>query len=137
MNAVDTNVLIYAHDPRDPRKQAIATSLVGSLSDGALLWQVACEYLAASRKLEPYGYSLQQAFQDVRDPRATWSTILPSWDIMERSEALLQKYSLSCWDGLILAACIEAGVNSLYSEDFDAYPTLNGLSIINPFLPAV
>jgi predicted nucleic acid-binding protein len=56
---------------------------------------------------------------------------------MERSEALLQKYSLSFWDGLILAACIEAGVNSLYSEDFDAYPTLNGLSIINPFLPAV
>jgi predicted nucleic acid-binding protein len=46
MNALDTNVLIYAHDPRDAFKQAIALSLVESLDDGALLWQVVCEYLS-------------------------------------------------------------------------------------------
>lgn len=56
MNAVDTNVLIYVNDPRDPMKQRIASSLVATLSDAVLLWQVACEYLAASRKLEPLGY---------------------------------------------------------------------------------
>lgn len=44
MNAVDTNVLLYAHDPRDARKQKIAADLVANLVDGALLWQVACEY---------------------------------------------------------------------------------------------
>jgi predicted nucleic acid-binding protein len=55
MNAVDTNVLIYVNDPRDPMKQRIASSLVATLSDAVLLWQVACEYLAASRKLEPLG----------------------------------------------------------------------------------
>jgi len=49
MNAVDTNVLIYVNDPRDPVKQALAASLVSSLTDGVLVWQVACEYLAASR----------------------------------------------------------------------------------------
>jgi predicted nucleic acid-binding protein len=37
MNAVDTNVLIYAHDPRDPVKQQTALSLLQSLPDGALL----------------------------------------------------------------------------------------------------
>ena len=46
MNAVDTNILIYVNDPRDPIKQAKASSLVLSLTDGVLLWQVACEYLA-------------------------------------------------------------------------------------------
>jgi hypothetical protein len=56
MNAVDTNVLFYARDPRDPRKQRIASDLVASLTDGALLWQVACEFLFASRKLEQFGY---------------------------------------------------------------------------------
>jgi predicted nucleic acid-binding protein len=55
MNAVDTNLLIYVHDPRDPPKQATADALVKSLIDGVLLWQVACEFIAASRKLEPYG----------------------------------------------------------------------------------
>ena len=56
MNAVDTNILIYVNDSRDPAKQAIVASLVASLTDGVLIWQVACEYLAASRKLESLGY---------------------------------------------------------------------------------
>jgi len=43
MNAVDTNVLIYAHDPRDPVKQNRAAELIASLTDGVLLWQVSCE----------------------------------------------------------------------------------------------
>ena len=55
MNAVDTNVLIYAHDPRDQRKQNLAATLLSSLSDGVLLWQVACEYVSASRKLAAFG----------------------------------------------------------------------------------
>ena len=36
MDAVDTNVLIYAHDPRDPVKQNQAVELIASLIDGAL-----------------------------------------------------------------------------------------------------
>ena len=36
MNAVDTNVLIYAHDPRDPVKQNKAAALIASLTDGGL-----------------------------------------------------------------------------------------------------
>jgi predicted nucleic acid-binding protein len=69
MNAVDTNVLLYVHDPRDPSKQQTATALIQSLADGVLLWQVASEYLSASAKLEPFGYDRTQAWQDVRDLR--------------------------------------------------------------------
>ena len=58
MNAVDTNILIYVNDPRDTDKQARAASLISGLTDGVLLWQVACEYLAASHKLEPLGYDI-------------------------------------------------------------------------------
>ncbi|MBI3741637.1 MAG: PIN domain-containing protein [Chloroflexi bacterium] len=133
MNAVDTNILIYAHDNRDAVKQAKAISLIESLSDGALIWQVASEYLSASRKLEPLGYSRAKAWQDIRGLRDVWTTILPSWRVIDRAEPLLNEHSLSFWDALIIAACIEAGVEHLYSEDFDAYPKINGLEIINPF----
>ncbi len=67
MNAVDTNILIYVNDSRDPSKQAIAASLIAGFTDGVLIWQVACEYLAASRKLEPLGYDRAQAYQYIRD----------------------------------------------------------------------
>ncbi len=66
MNAVDTNILIYVNDPRDLVKQEIAISLVSTLTESILLWQVACEYLAASRKLESLGYNRAQAYQYIR-----------------------------------------------------------------------
>lgn len=133
MNAIDTNVLLYAHDSRDAPKQATAVSLIRSQADGVLLWQVACEYLAASRKLESQGYSLQQAWLDIRDLQSVWTTILPTWNVLDRAENLMGSYSLSFWDALILAACVENGIDRLYTEDFDAYPSVNGLRVINPF----
>ena len=133
MNAVDTNILFYVHDPRDSTKQVIAASLVQSLTDGALLWQVACEYLAASRKLEPFGYKPSQAWQDIYDLRRVWTMIFPSWRVLEQAELLLNSYSLSFWDAMIVAFCLEGGVTRLYSEDFSAYPLINGLEIANPF----
>ena len=135
MNAVDTNVLIYAHDPRDPVKQNKAVALIASLTDGVLLWQVACEYIAASRKLAAYGLSQPQAYADLRRLRSAWTPVLPSWAIMDKAENLMVSGNLSLWDALIVAACIESGVNRLYSEDIDASTTaLTGVAIVNPFI---
>jgi len=41
MIAIDTNVLIYACDQADPRRQKIALDLIANAQDGVLLWQVA------------------------------------------------------------------------------------------------
>lgn len=134
MNAVDTNVLLYVHDPRDPVKQDIAARLVRSLTDAVLLWQVACEYLAASRKLEPYGYSLSKAFEDLRDLHRIWPTCLPGWGVVDRAEDLLRRCSLSFWDAMIIAQCLEANVEELYSEDLGVHPLVDRLRITNPFV---
>jgi predicted nucleic acid-binding protein len=133
MNAVDTNILIYARDPRDVQKQATAEALLSSMIDGVLLWQVACEYLAASRKLEQFGYDRSQATADLADMRQAWQTVLPSWDVLDRALNLLMKYRLSFWDATLIAACLESGVTCLYSEDFDASAQAEGLEIVNPF----
>ena len=136
MNAVDTNVLFYARDPRDPQKQNIASSLITSLVDGVLLWQVACEYLAASRKLEPLGYSRAQAYREIQKLRGAWTPALPTWDVLVRAEQLLSAYSLSQWDALLISACLEKGIARLYSEDFSAYSQIDTLEIVNPFTAA-
>jgi predicted nucleic acid-binding protein len=133
MNAVDTNVLVYAKDPRDPRKQAIAGSLVRDLDAGILLWQVACEFFAASRKLESFGYSLQEAWQDLEELRSVWETVLPTWNIQAHAQLLVRRYSISYWDALLLSACREAGIERLYSEDLDTHNGIDGIEIVNPF----
>ena len=51
MIALDTNILIYACDKADLKRQQVALDLISNAHDGVLLWQVACEFVAASRKL--------------------------------------------------------------------------------------
>lgn len=133
MNAIDTNVLVYAHDARDPRKQAIAVALIQGQTDAVLLWQVACEYLAASRKLAPLGYRFADALKDLEDLRTAWPLILPAWSVVERASNLLSRFSLSFWDATLIAAACEARLQTLYSEDLTAYPEIDGLKLVNPF----
>ena len=132
MNAVDTNILIYVNDPRDADKQKIAASLITSQTDCILRWQVACEYLAASRKLDSLGYDRAQAYQYIRDLQQVWYTALPTWNVIDLAETLINRYSLSHWDSMIVAASLEAGVETLYTEDF-GYSNIDGLKIVNPF----
>ena len=72
MIAFDTNVLIYCCDKRDPRRQQIALNLVADTTDGILPWQVACEFIAASRKLA------ERASRPPR-PGGGWRSSLPSF----------------------------------------------------------
>lgn len=133
MNAVDTNVLIYAQDPRDLTKRRQAVQLLNSLDDGVLLWQVACEYLWTSRKLAPFGFSAKEAWSDLAELRRTWQCASPSWQCLEASSAIMAECGASFWDALLIAACVEARVDRFYSEDFGALSAIHGVTIINPF----
>lgn len=135
MKGVDTNILIYAHDPRDAAKQSKAVNLIASLTDGVLLWQVACEYIAASRKLTAYGLNEQRAFADLQRLKSVWKPILPTWKVLEKAEVLMTTGNFSFWDALIIAACIESGITEFYSEDMDSSQSAQtGVMIINPFI---
>jgi predicted nucleic acid-binding protein len=133
MNAVDTNVLIYVRDDREPAKQATAYALIQSLTSAVLLWQVACEYIAASRKIVASGYNVDMAWQDIRKLQTVWVTKFPTLDVLMRAEELMRRRSLSSWDALLVAACLEAGVTRLYTEDFDDSLRAEGLEVVNPF----
>ncbi len=133
MIAVDTNILLYVHDPRDVRKQTIATELLSSLESPALLWQVACEYVAAARKLAPFGLTVAAALDNVRTLRRVWTCCAATWDVLDEAERLIARYSLSFWDATIVASCLVYGIEKLYSEDFSGYATIEGLQIVDPF----
>jgi predicted nucleic acid-binding protein len=133
MNAVDTTILLAIRDPRDPVRQSVAASLVLALPDAVLLWQVACEYLSACRTLEPFGYGRMGAWQDMRDLQQYWTTLLPTWRVLGTAERLSGRYSLSFHDALLVAACLEGGVTRLYTEEFDRYPRIETLELVNPF----
>ena len=67
-------------------KQQKARALTASLTDGALLWQVACEIIAASRKLTAVGYTQAQAWRELEQLRVLWKLIVPSETVFMRAQ---------------------------------------------------
>jgi predicted nucleic acid-binding protein len=134
MNAVDTNILVYVRDPRDPEKQETASHVIEFLANPVLLWQVACEYVAASRKLELMGYGRHDAWRDITSLARVWPLRVPSDRVLSRARSLCGAHSLSVWDALLLAACAEGDVEILYTEDLQHGATIEGVQIINPFI---
>lgn len=134
MNAVDTNILLYARDPRDRLKQQISSDLIQSLSEPVLMWQVACEYVAASRKLRTTEYGSHEARADITRLAGLWPVRMPTEWVLQRAQALNEKHSLSVWDALLIAACLEASVGTLYTEDLQHGFTVDDLTIVNPFV---
>jgi predicted nucleic acid-binding protein len=133
MIALDTNVLIYACDRADPRRQQIAIELVANSRDAVLLWQVACEFVAASRKLSEQGFTAAHAWSRLTEFLALLRLVLPTASVLHQGQSLHMTHGVSFWDALILAACAEAGVTILYSEDVPGSPTVGALQVVNPF----
>jgi predicted nucleic acid-binding protein len=138
MNAADTNIYVYALDADEPVKQGKALELFGRLvlqpPETVFLWQVAGEFLSQLRRWESQGKlkpdEVQVAF---RRFSAMFTLRIPSQTIFQLSFDLRSRFSLSHWDSMLLAACKDAGVTTLYSEDMDSGTDYDGLTIVNPF----
>jgi predicted nucleic acid-binding protein len=138
MNAVDTNVFVYAFDADEvakrPKAEALLDGLTKQPAENLLLWQVAGEFLNWLRKWEAAGrMSATDVEVHFRDVLASFPLRLPSAACFEISFTLRSRYSLSHWDSMLLAACKEAGVTRLYSEDMQDGADYDGVSIVNPF----
>jgi predicted nucleic acid-binding protein len=133
MIALDTNVLIYCCDRRDSRRQQLALDLVAGTGDGVLPWQVACEFIAASRKLADQGFTAGQAWQRLAEFLGLFPLIMPAAAVLERARALHLEQQWAFWDATLVSACVEAGVERLYSEDLPGRTKIEALEIVNPF----
>lgn len=138
MNAVDTNVFIYAFDADEAVKRPKAEELLEGLAhqsgETILLWQVAGEFLNCLRKWESAGrMSTADVEANFRDTVALFPLRLPTSACFATSFALRSRYSLSHWDSMLLAACKEVGVDVLFTEDLSAGADYDGVKVVNPF----
>lgn len=138
MNAVDTNVLVYFVDKDEPAKRAKAVELLDDLAkediETVLLWQVAAEFLNCLRRWENEGrISRRETLEHFQRLESTFRCVLPAQSVLWKSLDICSRYSLSHWDGMLVAACIEAGVRTLYSEDLSSGVDYDSVTVVNPF----
>jgi predicted nucleic acid-binding protein len=139
MKTVDTNVFVYALDADEPVKQAKAKDLLQrlALASGStvLPWQVAVELLSNLRKRETAGrIPAGEVEAYFRNFLTMFPLIVPNAQVFSTYFNLRALFGLSHWDALLLAACKEAGVTTLYSEDLDPGTDYDGLRVVNPFV---
>ena len=130
---IDTNILVYADDAFDPRKQQLSLDLVVDLrarQEGVLSTQVLQEYfVTATRKL-----GLDALFARQRVTQfGHFELIQPTLDMLLAAMDLQQNHSLSFWDALIVQTASAARCRVLYSEDMQAGARIGNVLIVNPF----
>ena len=132
---VDTNVLVYARDASEPDKQPRALAWIEYLwrtQTPRLSYQVLQEYYAiTTRKLKP-GLSPEAARADIRDLLA-WRPVQVGAEMLEAGWLAEDRFGLSCWDALIVAAARITGCEHLLTEDLQHGSDLDGLRVVSPF----
>lgn len=137
MIAIDTNIYVYRFDQKEPVKQAIAKNLIARLSrsdDSLLLWEVAGELLKQlsnwhSQKLIEYA-NVKRIMLGIRKQ---FPLVMPVPSCLDQAIALRERYSLQPWDSMLLGACLEAGVTTLYTEDMGSPRKIETIELVNPF----
>jgi predicted nucleic acid-binding protein len=132
---VDTNVLLYAQDPRDSGKQAAAAAWLAHFwrtRSGRISTQVMNEFYVNLRRAAP-SMTLAATRALVQRYRA-WQPWVVDEATVDRAWALQDRFSFSYWDALMVAAAQQQGCVALLTEDLQHGLNVDQLRIINPFL---
>jgi predicted nucleic acid-binding protein len=139
MHAVDTNVLVYSIDKHDRIKRAKARKLLNDLRTGStptyLMWQVAGELSSQLQNWQDHGRIKRTAVRRyVTLFRRLFSLVLPTPHVIDLALDPSKRYSLSHWDSMLVAACVEAQAVKLCTENMGAPRTIGSLELVNPFI---
>ncbi|MGH9272962.1 MAG: PIN domain-containing protein, partial [Ilumatobacteraceae bacterium] len=132
---VDTNVFVYSFDANNGAKQERAQNWLDHLwssRSGRLSTQVMSEfYVTATRKLNP-SLSLHAAHAELRQLVA-WRPVAISHPLVQAAWSIEERFGLSYWDALIVAAARRSRSECLLTEELQDGQDLDGVVIVDPF----
>lgn len=131
---VDTNVLIYARDARDPGKREHAASWLLALGSA----DRACTNLQVLNELTNWilRNERDRSTDDIREELAAlrvWGDKPIADDEVETAWMVRDSLGYQWFDCLLLASAHHAGCGVFLTEDMTHGATFGGLTLINPF----
>lgn len=130
---LDTNILVYAVDHRDPAKQSQAMRLVTACirdGSGVISTQVLQEFAAVSVGKLRQNFSIVSRQIDMLE---SLEIVQVTPRMIRRGLEIYGQHKTSFWDATILAAAEHASCQRLWSEDFATGTTYGSMVIENPF----
>jgi predicted nucleic acid-binding protein len=128
----DTNVLVYAVGEDDD----MAALAVARLRDGGVVSvQVLNEMVAVLRgKLKQSWEVVQSALEGVDALRLEVVSITP--EVQRAAVEIASRHDIHIYDASIIACALEAGCDTLWTEDLTDGQRFGGLTVRNPFAAA-
>lgn len=131
---IDANILVYAHDKDAKERHETARTLVAKLWSDVSVPSISVQVLQ-----EFYVNLLRKGVPDSEASGAVDDYL--NWRVVDNDRSLLtsgieerRRFKISFWDGLILAAARRAGAKILWSEDFNAGQSYDGILVVNPLI---
>ena len=125
---IDTNVLIYGQEAGAKSETARRVILAG----GVISVQVLNEFAAVLRRKFGLEWAvIADSLVDIRTALGPVRAI--GVEIHTSAVALARSRGFSFHDALIVASALDAGCETLLTEDLQAGRRVNGLTIVNPF----
>lgn len=136
---VDTNILVYRHDPRDSRKQKIATEILrlGIADDSIRIsYQAVIEFFnTVSRPLRGFGPLLDaaDATRETEELLVQFTVLYPDEHVVRAALRATAAYQLSWFDAQMWACAEVNGLREIVSEDFQHGRFYGTVRAVNPF----
>jgi predicted nucleic acid-binding protein len=129
---LDTNVLVYAYDPSNPRKQRSAQDLLRRALAGEIVTstQVLAEF--AATRLHKLA-ARPKDVTDLLDVLGPIRLVVPDADLVRRAVEAHATYGLHFYDAMIVAAADRAGCQRIWSEDLNSGQRYFSVEAANPF----
>jgi predicted nucleic acid-binding protein len=131
---VDTNILVYAHEPTPGIKHERANSLVEKLwetGDGVLSTQVLQELCFNLRRKTAKPWTVEET-RSLMEDYLDWQIVVNTPDSVIGALTIEARYQISFWDALIVHAAERSGAAILYSEDLADGQTYGSVRVVNP-----
>ncbi|RKX88241.1 MAG: PIN domain nuclease [Spirochaetes bacterium] len=132
---IDTNILVYAHDNKYPKKQIKAQKLIfnGMRENSAVISaQVLSEFFVTVTKKTKQNFSAAAAKHEIM-LLSYLQVVDIDFDLVIRALSIKELYQLSYWDSLILSAAERSDCSILYSEDLSSGQKYGKVLCVNPF----
>jgi predicted nucleic acid-binding protein len=136
---VDTNVLVYLFDRRYPEKMRIAERLVSlGLTERtiALAHQTVVEFFAVTIRAGPGRgplLTVDEAAQEVDELMLEFPVLYPNDGVVRLALRGAATYRLPWYDAHLWAYAEYYGLETLFTEDFQAGRIYGSVRIVNPF----
>lgn len=137
MILLDTNILVYAYDRSETKKQAIAINLLDRLvaeSAGVLSAQVLSEFFVTTTRKLPAPLSVEQAMESISNYISSWIILDTTSLVVLEAARGVRDHQFSYYDAQIWAVARLNQIPVIFSEDFNE-SDIEGVQFANPFSP--